>query len=298
MFLLCLSLLLSPCLGADLVDTLVGRPEASTLVQLVTKAGLVDTLKGGTFTILAPTDAAFAKVPTATLSSLLTDNAALKNVLLYHVIPGNVPSSAVTDELTAATAQGGKVRFNVYSHNNVVTVNGKKISTVDVQADNGVIHFIDDVILPVDKTIVQIIAEDPELSTLLTAMTAAGVAFEFQADPRTVFAPTNAAFAALDPNDLNKLLGDKNRLEETIEYHAIKDTDFAIGLYDKEYVKSIDGAEDYIKISVGNNGVFANNGKVVAADIQATNGVIHKIDHVLIPRSVATWLRGVNVGRK
>jgi len=208
-------------------------------------------------------------------------------------------SSAVTDELKATTVQGDKVRFNVYSHNNVVTVNGKKISTVDVVADNGVIHFIDDVILPVNKTVVQLIAEDPELSTLLTAVTAAGIAFEFQADPMTLFAPTNDAFAKVDSDDLNKLLGNKGYLEETLEYHALPDTLFAAGLYNREYEKTIDSREDYLRISVGSNGVYANNGKVVQADLQASNGVIHKIDHVLIPRRVATWLRGFGgVGRK
>jgi len=297
MLLFVLALIVSPCLSADIVDTLVANPKASTLVQLVTKAGLVDTLKQGTFTVFAPTDAAFNRVPAATLSSLLTDNAALAELLKYHVVSGAVESSDIRNEEKVATVAGDKVRLNVYTHNNVVTINGVKISTVDVKCDNGVIHYIDDVIMPTTKTIVQLISEDPELSTLLSVVTAAGIANEFQADPLTLFAPTNAAFARIDAATLAKLTGDAARLKDTLEYHGVDHALFANGLWNNEFPKSIDGHSDRLRVRVNADGVTVNTGKVIEADIKASNGVIHKIDHVLIPVRVAFWL-GTGIGKK
>ena len=92
-------------------------------------------------------------------------------------------------------------------------MNGKKVSQADVRADNGVIHFIDDVIMPPTKTIVQLVSEDPQLSTLLSTVKAAGIANEFLADPETLFAPTNDAFANVPSRDLTKLSGDASRLK-------------------------------------------------------------------------------------
>jgi len=299
MLLLCLALVVSPCLSKDVVDTLVGDSKAATLVSLVTKAGLVDTLKGaGPFTVFAPTDAAFSKVDAATLNSLLADpTGALADLLKYHVISGKVMSSDISNEMVAGTVAGDNVRLNIYSHNHIVTINGQKISTADVQCDNGVIHFIDGVIMPATKNIVQVISEDPELSTLLSVVTAAGIADEFRVDPLTVFAPTNAAFAAVDKDDLAKLTGDKQRLKETLEYHGVPHTLFANGLYNREFEKSVDSHEDRLRIRVNSNGVTVNNGKVVEADKQASNGVVHKIDHVLIPIRVGFWLK-TGIGRK
>merc|ERR1712154_132000 len=299
MLFLCLALLAAPCLSKDIVDTLVGDSKASTLVSLVTKAGLASTLKGaGPFTVFAPTDAAFSAVDGATLNSLLADpTGALADLLKYHVLSGKVMSSDISDEQIAGTVAGDNVRLNIYSHNHIVTINGKKISTVDVQCDNGVIHFIDGVIMPTTKNIVQVISDDPELSTLLSLVQSAGIADEFRVDPLTVFAPTNAAFSKVSSADLAKLGGDKNRLKETLEYHGVPHTLFASGLYNREFEKSVDSHEDRLRIRVGSDGVTVNNGKVVQADLQAMNGVVHKIDHVLIPLRVGFWLK-TGIGRK
>jgi uncharacterized surface protein with fasciclin (FAS1) repeats len=129
----------------DIVDTAVAAGNFKTLATALTAAGLVDTLKGkGPFTVFAPTDAAFAKVPKAELDALLKDKAKLTAVLTYHVVPGTVMAKDVKagkvktvqgSELTIATAGG-------------VTVDGAKVSATDIVADNGVIHVIDSVITP------------------------------------------------------------------------------------------------------------------------------------------------------
>ncbi len=132
-------------LAKDIVDTAVGAGNFKTLATALQAAGLVETLKGpGPFTVFAPTDAAFAKVPKAQLDALLADKAALSKVLTYHVVPGKVMAKDVKagkvktvqgSELTVATAGG-------------VTVDGAKVTSTDIAADNGVIHVIDTVVMP------------------------------------------------------------------------------------------------------------------------------------------------------
>ena len=131
----------------DIVDTAVAAGDFSTLVTAVKAAGLVETLKGeGPFTVFAPTDAAFAKVPTETLNALLADKAALANVLTYHVVAGKVMAADVVKLTSAVTVQGQAVSIEV--KDGKVYVDGAQVVTTDIKASNGVIHVIDAVILP------------------------------------------------------------------------------------------------------------------------------------------------------
>jgi len=131
----------------DIVDTAVAAGSFTTLVTAVKAADLVETLKGeGPFTVFAPSDSAFAKVPAATLEGLLADKAALSNVLTYHVIAGKVMAADVVKLSEATTVQGQKVSIEVKGGN--VFIDGAQVVSADVKASNGVIHVIDSVILP------------------------------------------------------------------------------------------------------------------------------------------------------
>ena len=131
----------------DIVDTAVAAGDFNTLVTAVKAAGLVETLKGeGPFTVFAPTDAAFAKVPTDTLNALLADKAALANVLTYHVVAGKVMAADVVKLTSAVTVQGQSVSIEV--KDGKVYIDGTQVVTTDIEASNGVIHVIDAVILP------------------------------------------------------------------------------------------------------------------------------------------------------
>ena len=131
----------------DIVDTAVAAGDFNTLVTAVKAAGLVETLKGeGPFTVFAPKDAAFAKVPTDTLNALLADKAALANVLTYHVVAGKVMAADVVKLTSAETVQGQAVSIEV--KDGKVYVDGAQVVTTDIKASNGVIHVIDAVILP------------------------------------------------------------------------------------------------------------------------------------------------------
>jgi uncharacterized surface protein with fasciclin (FAS1) repeats len=131
----------------DIVDVAIENGNFTTLVTAVKAAGLVDTLKGaGPFTVFAPTDAAFAKVPTEMLNALLADKAALANVLTYHVVAGKVMASDVVTLSQATTIQGQNIMIEV--RDGKVFVNNAQVVITDVNASNGVIHVIDTVILP------------------------------------------------------------------------------------------------------------------------------------------------------
>ena len=130
----------------DIVDTAVANGSFTTLVAAVQAAGLVDTLKGeGPFTVFAPTDAAFAALPAGTVEGLLADIPTLTGILTYHVLPGAVMSSALSEGLTAATVNGANVTFTLA---NGPQINGANIVMTDIETSNGVIHVIDAVILP------------------------------------------------------------------------------------------------------------------------------------------------------
>jgi uncharacterized surface protein with fasciclin (FAS1) repeats len=138
--------------AADIVDTAVSAGSFKTLVAAVKAAGLVDTLKGpGPFTVFAPTDAAFKKLPAGTVEGLLkpANKAKLAAILTYHVVPGKVKAADLAGKrLSVATVQGGKVKID---GRHGVKVNGAKVVKADIVTDNGVIHVIDSVLLPPAK---------------------------------------------------------------------------------------------------------------------------------------------------
>ncbi|MBW4514277.1 MAG: fasciclin domain-containing protein [Timaviella obliquedivisa GSE-PSE-MK23-08B] len=131
---------------ADIIDTAVGAGSFSTLVTAIKAAGLVETLKGaGPFTVFAPSDEAFAKLPAGTVESLLGDIPKLKQILTYHVVSGKVMAADVVKLKTATTVEGSDVKIDA---SNGVKINDSTVVTPDVAADNGVIHIIDTVLLP------------------------------------------------------------------------------------------------------------------------------------------------------
>jgi uncharacterized surface protein with fasciclin (FAS1) repeats len=131
----------------DIVQVAAEAGIFSTLLAAATAAGLVETLKSeGPFTVFAPTDEAFAKLPEGTVASLLENPEALRGILLYHVVPGRVTAAQVVNLTSATTAQGADIRIAV--ENGTVRINNATVTTADVAASNGVIHIIDTVILP------------------------------------------------------------------------------------------------------------------------------------------------------
>jgi transforming growth factor-beta-induced protein len=278
----------------DIVDTAVAAGSFNTLVTAVQAAGLVDALKGdGPFTVFAPTDEAFAAVPAETLEALLADPEALSQVLLYHVLSGQVLAESVTDGLSADTLQGAPVTFTVMDGK--AMINDANIVATDVLATNGVIHVIDKVILPpTDEPgaeaptmdIVDTAVAAGSFNTLVTAVQAAGLVDALKGDgPFTVFAPPDEAFAAVPAETLEALLADPEALSQVLLYHVLSGQVLAESVTDGLSTDTLQGAP--VTFAIMDGKPMINDANIIATDILATNGVIHVIDKVILPPAEA-----------
>lgn len=271
----------------DIVDTAVGAGSFETLVAAVKAAGLVDALKGdGPFTVFAPTDEAFAKLPEGTVEALLGNKEKLASILLYHVVPGKVMASDVGGIDSAETLLGQPVAIDT-SHG--VTVGNAKVVKTDIECTNGVIHVIDSVMIPKDLIELAVGAED--FSTLVTAIKAAGLVETLQGDgPFTVFAPTNEAFAKLPADTLQALLKPENKakLQAVLTYHVVPGKVLAKDVVALSKATSVQGGDIAVKVKRNADdsvaGVMVNKANVTATDIIALNGVVHIIDTVILPQ--------------
>ncbi len=258
-----------------------------TLTAAITAAGLADALQGeGPFTVFAPTDDAFAKLPAGTVESLLRpeNRETLVSILKFHVVPGRVMAKDVVKVTSADTLMGQRVDVNVDGGN--VTINGANVIATDVTAGNGVIHVIDTVILPEDKNILSVAAEANMFNTLAAALGAAELTSALEGDgPFTVLAPTDEAFAKLPAGTIENLLKVENRdqLRAILLYHVIEGRVYSDQAINAKKARTLQGSKVKIKSAYGS--VKINDAKVIAADIDATNGVIHVIDTVLLPPS-------------
>jgi uncharacterized surface protein with fasciclin (FAS1) repeats len=275
-----------PVADATIVETAVAAGNFKTLVAAVQAAELVDTLNGkGPFTVFAPTDEAFAKLPKGTLEMLLKpeNKAKLAAILTYHVVPGSVKAADVVKLKNAATVQGQRVDIKV--DGGKVMVDGANVVATDVACSNGVIHVIDTVILPVDGTIVDVAAKNGSFNTLVAAVKAAGLVETLSGKgPFTVLAPTDAAFAKLPAGTLEMLLKPENKkqLVDILTYHVVP----GVAAYSDQVVKmsqvpTVLGTP--ITVTVTDGKVRLNDSNVVATDVEASNGVIHVVDTVILP---------------
>lgn len=276
----------------DIVDTAVAAGSFTTLVAAVQAAGLVDTLKSeGPFTVFAPTDEAFAALPKETLDGLLADPEALAKILTYHVLAGKVVAADVTDGLSADTVAGPAVAFKIVDGKPMI--NDANIVATDIAASNGVIHVIDKVILPpseeaaepaegMGKDILGTAEAAGSFSTLLAAVKAAGLEEALKGEgPFTVFAPTDEAFAKLPAGTLESLLADPKQLESILLYHVSPGKLLAKDVAKIGFVGTLLGRD--LAVTAMPDGVKINDAMVLAADVAASNGVIHVIDTVLVP---------------
>ncbi|TAJ13866.1 MAG: fasciclin domain-containing protein, partial [Planctomycetota bacterium] len=192
----------------DIVDTAVAAGSFKTLAAALKAAELVDALKGkGPFTVFAPTDEAFAKLPKGTLERLLDPKhkAELQALLTYHVVPAAVAAADVVKLKSAATLNGQRVDVAVSDAG--VSIDGARVVKTDIRCSNGIVHVIDTVLLPNSKDIVATAVGSGKFKTLAAALEAAGLVEALQGKgPFTVFAPTDAAFAALPAGTLENLL--------------------------------------------------------------------------------------------
>ncbi|HEX2420723.1 MAG TPA: fasciclin domain-containing protein [Acidimicrobiia bacterium] len=272
----------------DIVEVATEAGSFSTLLTAIDAAGLAETLQGeGPFTVFAPTDEAFAALPEGTLEALLADTEALSQVLLYHVVSGEVLASAVIDLDRAITVQGEEIAIS--TEGDSVRVNEADVVTTDISASNGVIHVIDQVILPPSMSeaaamgdIVETAQAAGDFTTLVAAVEAAGLVDTLKGEgPFTVFAPTDAAFAALPDGTVEGLLGDSEALKQILLYHVVPGQVTADQVIALDTAQTVEGSTVTIRVEDGK--VFINDAQILTTDIFTDNGVIHVIDQVILP---------------
>jgi transforming growth factor-beta-induced protein len=268
--------------SGTIVDVAADNQDLTTLVAALTAADLVGTLQGdGPFTVFAPRNQAFLDLGADVVAGLLEEGNVdiLTRILTIHVIEGAaVFSGDLTDGQTVTTIEGEVLTIGVSG--GAVTVNGANVSTADVEATNGVIHIIDDVLVPAELNVYETALLTPGTTTLAAAILAAGLDDDLQtAGPFTVFAPVNDGFGALGSYSLDVLLDPANQalLADVLTYHVVAD-ELALADLTNGPLTTLEGGDIEINTALGTvNGVSINT-----TDVGASNGVIHLIDDVML----------------
>ncbi len=286
----------------DLADTVAASGAFPTLVKALETAGLLDALRAdGPFTLFAPSEEAFAALPEGALADLLADPAALADVLKYHVINGDVTANEIVNGMNAATLEGKPLTFSI---NGGIKVNDAHILSGDLLASNGIVHVIDQVLMPpaadekaegaaiaataipapspTGDSIAAVAANLTGFSTLVKAAEAAGILDDLAGSgPYTIFAPTDEAFANLPAGTLDALLADPAALENVLFYHVLLNRYTAEELAAAGLDTAAQG--NLLVFTTLGDEVRVNGVPIVEADVEANNGLIQVIDSVLIP---------------
>lgn len=270
-----------------IADIAVANSEFSILVEALMKADLVGAVadKEAELTVFAPTNDAFVALLSDLGANSLDDISVetLSNILLYHVIGSKAMSTDLTSGYypTLSTFSGNNISMYVQVDGGVSINNSTMVTAADVEADNGVIHVVDKVILP--PSVVNIAIDNANFSTLVSAVVKAGLVETLSGEgPFTVFAPTNdafaALFAALEISGIDDLTAEQ--LIPILTYHVVSGNVLSTDLSSGTVPTLSDGKLLTVDLS---SGVMINDSQVLAADIQGANGVVHVIDKVLLP---------------
>ena len=275
-----------------ITDIVLKNNDFTLLRAAVVRAGLADALKVGQLTVFAPNDAAFKAAGYADVAAInAIPVATLTSILQYHVINAKVLASAIP--AAANTPQQSLLTTNgllyVSKSGSNVSVNGKKVITADVAADNGVIHVIDGLLLPPTGDVVAAVVADPgNFSLLQAAVLRAGIAGTLtSATAITVFAPTNQAFTDAGFTAAAIAAATPAALTRILTYHVVPGRVFSANLTDGVTPATLLGST--VKVNVGTGvtvtgqGNGTNASTVVKADVLTTNAVIHVINRVLLP---------------
>lgn len=339
----------------NIAQIVMADPNFSTLATAVEAAGLGQTLMGGQYTVFAPTNAAFAKLPSDALAMVLNDPALLRSVLLYHVVPGKVTAKQVMGMSMGKTAQGGS--FMVTVSGGKVMIDNATVTKADVMACNGVVHVIDTVLMPAmdtgmqpaapaaaapapapapaatvsaptaaaatdimsipalpqggasmttttttttetatttettteasgemmaeGTTLYDMIVADERFSTLRDLLSDAELTEVLMSNDYTVFAPTNAAFEGVDPDQLALIASNPDTLKQVLLYHVVSGKLNAEDLKAGTQLRSAEGAS--LDLSMEGTSVMVNTAMIDGAAVTASNGNIFAINEVLLP---------------
>ncbi len=267
--------------GTDIVGTALLSGVFTELAGGVVSANLVDTLRSpGPFTVFAPTDAAFAKLPDAVLKAVQTNPALFKTVLTYHVVPGKLNVAALQPgKLTTVSGED----LTITKEGAVTYVNGNAIAKADAAASNGIIHVMGDVLVPPIGDIIKVATTLPGFTTLAKLVTQADLVKTLQsAGPFTVFAPVDAAFAKLPAATVTAVTSDPKLLAKVLTYHVVAGKLSTSDLKEGK-LKTVAGVD--LTITKKDGQTFIDGKPIAVANVEATNGIIQVMGDVLVPAS-------------
>lgn len=284
---------------SNIVETAVAAGSFTTLVAALQETDLDMVLAdpNESFTVFAPTDAAFAMLGQDNIDLLLENPDVLSDILLQHVVPGQIPEPVAysANGTSVTTASGAEIPVLINADTDTLTFGGATVVTTDIYTTNGVIHVIDmvvvaDVALPQpDMSIVDVAAENGSFMTLVAALEATGLddTLANLEGEFTVFAPSDAAFALLGEETIEALLNDTDTLSDILLYHVISGAtilqDAAVTLAQSD-MKMVEMANmQNTSLSLDGSDLYVNTSRVSLADVMATNGVIHVVDQVILP---------------
>ena len=271
-------------------DIIAGSEDHETLEAALVAAGLDDDLDGeGSFTVFAPTDAAFEMLPDGALEFLLMEanQDSLAAILNYHVVPGDTMAADLMDGMMLPTLSEGDSLF-IRIMGETVMVNGAMITMADMEASNGVVHVIDAVLMPPAATVVEVIMNTDTLSTLAAAIEAADedLAETLMGDgPFTVFAPSNDALANITMDSL-AALQTSGALETILTYHVVPGRYTSADLMDGMMLMTVQG--EMLEVTISGDSILVDSSLIIMTDMMADNGIVHVIDSILLPMAITS----------
>ncbi|HUU70056.1 MAG TPA: fasciclin domain-containing protein [Planctomycetota bacterium] len=287
--------------GKDIIQTATDAGNFTKFLDAVKSAGLTDTLRGkGPYTVFAPTDEAFGKMPAGTLDDLMKpeNSKKLAEILKYHVVNGRLSAERASRTKELDTLSGQRLTVKV-EEGGKITVDGATITKPDIVCSNGIIQQIDAVMMPPDvekhktadpaaevqrKDIVETARETGNHNTFGKALKEAGLLDTLKgAGPFTVFAPTDQAFEKLPAGTLDNLMKPENKdqLAHILKYHVVQQKVMSDRLGRMRNLSTLAGQE--LKVTSEKGKVMVDGANVTQPDIICSNGVIHSIDAVMLP---------------
>ena len=274
-----------PAIGANLA-AVAKSADLTTLLSLVELSGL-QLPSDGRVTIFAPTNEAFAEIPADKLKFLTSEEGlpTLRAILRHHVLPMAVDSASLLERRGVVALSGQNLAIDGEG----LSVAGATVVKADVPFDKGIVYLIDRVLMPETRSIAEVVSQDARLAMLFKAVTAAGLAEQLggrNEGPWTVLAPSNEAFAALGEDTIKMLLADPSQLANVLSAHVIPSRIRRSDMIAQRSARTLLG-RDAVSFSLVDGKVTVAGADIIASDIEASNGVIHIIDRVIIPNQSA-----------
>lgn len=261
----------------DLVDVITNSGHFTTLLRAVSTADLEDLLRGETrYTLLAPTDEAFAKLPKRTLDEWFNDASKLRAVLKHHLLSNEVPASKIKTEKETRSVLGQTLRIDAREG---LRINDARVTQTDQRSRNGLINTLDAVLVPADD-LIDVARQAGNFKTLVELIEIAGLTDTLRSEgPYTVFAPNDEAFRKVAAERLNALRNNPTELRDVLMHHVVKRKITAAALMAPDRAQI---GRDYQLVGDEKTGLKIDDANVIKTDISAANGVIHVIDAVLL----------------